>query len=44
MKDDVNECENIDDLVEFFMRTDLDVVESHMAIIQMIRENTKVKE
>ena len=44
MKDDVNECENIDDLVGFFMSTDLDVEESHMAIIQMIRENTKVKE
>lgn len=44
MKDDVNECENIDDLVGFFMSTGLDVEESHMAIIQMIRENTKVKE
>ena len=44
MKDDVNECENIDDLVGFFMSTGLDVEESHMAIIQMLRENTKVKE
>ena len=44
MKDDVNECENIDDLVGFFMSTGLDVEESHMAIIQMLRENAKVKE
>ena len=44
MKDDVNECENIDDLVGFFMSTGLDIEESYMAIIQMLRENTKVKE
>jgi hypothetical protein len=44
MKDDVNECKNMNDIVEFFMSTGLDVEESYMAIIQMLRENTKVKE
>ena len=44
MKDDVNECKNMNDIVEFFMITGLDVEESYMAIIQMLRENAKVKE
>ena len=44
MKDEVNECENIDDLVGFYTMRGLDLWEEYEAIISILRENTKVKE
>ena len=44
MKDEVNECENIDELVRFYTMQGMDLYEGYEAIISILRENTKVEE
>jgi hypothetical protein len=44
MKDDVNDCETIDDIVYFYTSTGLSINEGFEAIIMILRENTQVKE
>jgi hypothetical protein len=44
MRDDVNDCETIDDLVTFYTSTGLSINEGFEAIIKLLKENTKVKD
>ena len=44
MKDDVNDCETIDDIVYFYASTGLSIDEGFESIIKLLRENTQVKE
>jgi len=44
MKDDVDDCETIDDLVGFYTSTGLSINEGFESIIKLLRENTQVKE
>lgn len=44
MKDEVNECENIDDIVGLYTMRGWDLYEGYENIISMLRENTKVED
>jgi len=44
MKDDVIDCDTIDDLVGFYTSTGLSTEEGFETIIKLLRENTQLKD
>lgn len=44
MKDDVNECSTIDDLVNFYTNSGFSVEDGLGSIIELLRKNTQIKE
>jgi hypothetical protein len=44
MKDEINSCEDIDDIADFYTSRGYGITEAYESIILVLRENTQVKE